>query len=369
MISPDDPRLTAHADGALPPEEAARLERELAADPAARAELERLRALQRELREAFAEETAEAETPVAAGEPEFAPVPQPAPESARVLRFPDWLTPLLAAACIVLVAGAMIIPTVGKVRETARRSVDSSNLRQIGQAALIFASDNQDRLPEATDVWDFARQLAIGSGLNDATIWLSSMDPAMDLSQGVSTVLASDRRSLEPAFEKAKPSWAVALGQITINAPATTPIAWTRGLRPDGTWAKHSPYGEQGGHIVFLGGNVQFYRNVAGQLHRYDGQGMTGNILEALPPGSRIGEYVPTAEESMRWSRAWRPDVTKSRRDNTRGIILAVAGVAFVAAFSAWLCNRLRFVPFFLISCVIGAGVVFALMIRVRECG
>ena len=89
--------------------------------------------------------------------------------------------------------------------------------------------------------------------------------------------------------------------------PATTPIAWTRGLQSDGTWAKFSPYGTTGGFIVFMGGNVQFYHNLTddgGRLTRFDAKGKTSNILDALPPGTRIGEYAPTAEEKIVWARA-----------------------------------------------------------------
>lgn len=66
-------------------------------------------------------------------------------------------------------------------------------------------------------------------------------------------------------------------------------------------------YGGDGGYIAFLGGNVAFYRNLSEtgeQLVRFDGKGKTSNILEALPPGTRISEYVPSATEAKIW--AWK---------------------------------------------------------------
>ena len=57
------------------------------------------------------------------------------------------LIELLTVIAIIGILAAIIIPTVGKVRETARRSVDSSNLRQLGQASLIYSSDTRDTLP------------------------------------------------------------------------------------------------------------------------------------------------------------------------------------------------------------------------------
>jgi anti-sigma factor RsiW len=358
MISPDDPRLTAHADGALPPEEAARFERELAADPAARAELERLRALQRELREVFAEETAEADEPLIAAAPAITPAAAPSaaprPEPGRVLFFSDWLPTLLAAACIVLVAGAMIIPTVGKVRETSRRSVDYSNLRQIGQASLIFAGDHQDRLPEATDVWDFARQLAIGGGLNDATVWTVAGDPAAKDDHDLTTVLGPDRQSLHPEFAASKPGYAVVVGGLTANSPSTTPLAWTRGLRADGTWSPDSPNGEQGGHVVFLGGNVVFFRNGKPEFIARDGT-ITRNIFEALPPHARVSEYVPTPAEARAW--AAEPRVKPSYRPRHRPLrawFIAASLAVPLTTLGYQLCvHRIRVVPLAL-SVVIG---------------
>jgi hypothetical protein len=172
---------------------------------------------------------------------------------------------------------------------------------------MIYASDHADKLPVAENIWDYAGALARDGGLNDATIWVTGTDPANAGMRGeLSTVLTADRRGLEPAFRTLAPSWAVPLGQLDATMPATMPIAWTRGLRPDGTWAPHSPFGEAGGHIVFLGGNVTFYRNVKDELLRFDGRGKTSNILDALPPGTRIGEYVPKEAEARSWARTRR---------------------------------------------------------------
>ncbi|MET0263176.1 MAG: hypothetical protein ABW223_09780 [Rariglobus sp.] len=116
-------------------------------------------------------------------------------------------------------------------------------------------------------------------------------------------------RELNPAFRAIRPTFAVALGKLGTDLPFATPVAWTRGLQPDGTWAKHSPYGGEGGFITFLGGNVSYFRNLSddgGQLISRDGA-KTANILDALPPGTRIGEYMPTAEEQKTWSAAKRP--------------------------------------------------------------
>ncbi len=362
MISPDDPRLTAYASGDLPPDEAARFETELSNDPAARAEVERIKALQAELMAAFAAENEALN--VSSEKPS---------KSSEKWRLPSWFHPLAAAVCVVLLACAVILPTAGTVRESARRSVESSNLRQIGQASLIYASEHKDRMPatEARDVWDYARLLARDGGLNDATIWAIAADSAVDKEIGyLSSVLTRERNALEPSFKKLKPSWAVALGDISADSPATTPIAWTRGLQPDGTWAAHSPFGTQGGHVVFLGGNVAFYRNTKNEFIARDGT-KTSNVLDALPEGARIAEYTPTDQEKAEWAKAARLYQMKRNFEQT----IAPVGVAAVwlALFTVLTVQALRrrwpwslVIWFLVISFLV--VVLLPSIVRVREC-
>jgi prepilin-type N-terminal cleavage/methylation domain-containing protein len=58
------------------------------------------------------------------------------------------LIELLTVIAIIGILAAIIIPTVGAVREKAQRAVDGNNLREIVKAAQIYAGDNQDRMPD-----------------------------------------------------------------------------------------------------------------------------------------------------------------------------------------------------------------------------
>lgn len=210
---------------------------------------------------------------------------------------------------LILLLSALIIPSLGHVSAKARRAVDASNLRQIGQSIILYALEHQDTLPAATDIWDYARILADDTGLTYPGLWQSKDDPASDLvTRMPSSVLApgtAKPRPLDPDFRQLKPSVAVALGKLNTRMPSTTPIAWTRGLQPNGTWSAHSPYGTTGGYITFLGGYTAFFKGLnygEGDLIRFDGKGQTANILEALPPGTRISEYIPTPSEQREWA-------------------------------------------------------------------
>lgn len=57
------------------------------------------------------------------------------------------LIELLTVIAIIGILGAILIPTVGRVRESARTSQCASNLRQISQAALLFTEENRGKLP------------------------------------------------------------------------------------------------------------------------------------------------------------------------------------------------------------------------------
>lgn len=57
------------------------------------------------------------------------------------------LIELLTVIAIIGLLAAILIPTLGAVRDRAHRANDISKLRQMALASLIFASGNQERLP------------------------------------------------------------------------------------------------------------------------------------------------------------------------------------------------------------------------------
>lgn len=57
------------------------------------------------------------------------------------------LIELLTVIAIIGILAAIIIPTVGKVRQSAHSARCISNLRQIGSAIALYLPDNKNRLP------------------------------------------------------------------------------------------------------------------------------------------------------------------------------------------------------------------------------
>jgi prepilin-type N-terminal cleavage/methylation domain-containing protein len=186
------------------------------------------------------------------------------------------LIELLTVIAIIGILAAILIPTVGRVRESARRAVDSSNIRQIVQASLIFANDNNSQLPQAgtiafgtatgnsvgtaatsATVRNVAGALAAQGGLNDAQIWVTASDTTQ--ASNLSTVVDSSN-NFTSTFTHVSVGYVVGL---TTSRPSTTPVTFTRNLDTGSNTANNVVYQGEGFFIGYLGGNVSWIRSGA----------------------------------------------------------------------------------------------------------
>ena len=206
------------------------------------------------------------------------------------------LIELLTVIAVIGILAAIIIPSVGKVRETAQRAADASNLREIGKAAMIYAAENNDFLPDpqaasardavdaSSDYFRWVGLLGRAGALNDASLYFAKNDPLFDGSAPATVIDPDDPKHgrVNADFEAKTPSFEF-VGGLKMSDPATTPIAFTRGLTTAGTWDESKgAYHGAGGHIVFLGGNVQYYSAVDNRLVSTAGK-PTSNVLETIP--------------------------------------------------------------------------------------
>lgn len=211
------------------------------------------------------------------------------------------LIELLTVIAIIGILAAIIIPTVGGVQERARRATDLSNIKQIVQSAIIFANDNNERLPGTTvrplsgagatvanTPYLWAATLAKSTGLNDPSFYISKNDELQPESIPL-TVLNQTKTGLDAAFGgTATPELSVEMvAGLRLSDPSTTPVVFTRGLTTSGVWdPTKGAYKDKGGHIAYLGGNVAYYSNVLGDdnlgvlLHVNGGK--TVNLLQTL---------------------------------------------------------------------------------------
>jgi len=205
------------------------------------------------------------------------------------------LIELLTVIAIIGILAALIFPTVGKVRETAQRTVDANNLREIIKAAQIYAADNNDRLPDPQSPGNltggsgpflWAGVLAQRGILTDPSFFFAKNDPQFNGTYPTAIVTPADHSQLDPSFTTNRALSFELVGGLRMGDPASTPVAFTRGLLAAGGWdSANGVYHETGGHIAYLGGNVQFYSNLtdsANQLTLNNGT-KGSSVLQALP--------------------------------------------------------------------------------------
>src|SRR6478609_9830126 len=121
------------------------------------------------------------------------------------------LIELLTVIAIIGILAALISPTVGKVRETAQRTVDANNLRDLVKAASLYAADNNDRLPDPGAVatqypglgagpYAWAGILAQRGIVTDPTFYFAKNDPFFNGSYPPAIVDPNNRTTLAPDF-------------------------------------------------------------------------------------------------------------------------------------------------------------------------
>ena len=207
------------------------------------------------------------------------------------------LIEVLTVIAIIAILSAILVPTVTQMRETARKTKDLNNLRQIINASLLFARQNSERfvsqnnsvdsngriLPTggSGDLDDVIATLAAGAGLNELNTWVSDSDrEAIQLNGPVPAITgAMGSVTLNTALTSQTVSYEYALN-LTKASPSTTPLAISRMTNSSASeWGANDIHGIDGGHIAFVGGNVSWYETLSGNL--VNGVGSTANNLNA----------------------------------------------------------------------------------------
>src|SRR6266481_2915907 len=100
------------------------------------------------------------------------------------------LVELLVIIAIIAILGALLLPALGRAKETARRNLCSSNLRQVNLAIRLYADDCSDSLPVLPDpnpypngVGAYYKQLVkgyvglTGAASSDEKVFICPSDP------------------------------------------------------------------------------------------------------------------------------------------------------------------------------------------------
>ena len=143
------------------------------------------------------------------------------------------LIEILTALAILVVLAALAFPALMRSIEKARLAKDSSNLRQIGAGLLLFAGENQGRLPEAGGAvpWGTTSPKGLPSWTEQISIYLGN-NRELFLSP-----IHKSRKQDPGYFLGTRPAMASggAFGAVVLNrmeAPSETILAGTIGA-PD----------------------------------------------------------------------------------------------------------------------------------------
>ncbi len=214
-------------------------------------------------------------------------------------------------AIIALLAG-LTYPVIIGMLNKSKRAESLNDIKQIALAFTQYRSGNQGKnLPlkisrnpgtgeqgsfTISEAYHVAYELAWTDYLTEASTYQISSD--LHVEQNGSNPLSVIERSsstspwiLSPSFDNEPVSFDLIIG-LSSNAPSSTPVAITRGLDLEtGQWNSDetiSPYGDDGGHVAFLDGHVEWFNSIKGQLTSPVTRKPVDSILQSVTTGARF---------------------------------------------------------------------------------
>ncbi len=204
------------------------------------------------------------------------------------------LIELLTVIAIIAILSAILVPTVGQFRTLAKKTSDVNDLRSIVQSSQMYAAQNGENfvglgdrieggviLRDGTtnDLTDVAAVLALDTGLNEPGVWVSENESSKTPDGSIVTTGTTPAKVIgdDPTVF----SFDYVAG-LTTFASSRTPLVFSRKeTLSNPRWEDDDVYGDKGGHIAFVGGNVSWYESLTGELVTEDGS-VANNIQEAL---------------------------------------------------------------------------------------
>jgi len=220
------------------------------------------------------------------------------------------LIELLTVIAIIGILAAVLFPGVQGVMRSAKKNSALNKVRSIAQGYMNWAGGTKNIATgswssgktQTTSISGYAAILADGASLDSGELWFVDADPAADtitlMPKNVIKKSTTGVVTINDTFAAAQGQGKVAWDVYTPTSKSlvgnvTAPLAWSRGLKTDGTWpaagtgAADSVWGTEGGHIAYGDGHVSWVSDTKDTGTGYfsktiDGQ-PSANYKDAIP--------------------------------------------------------------------------------------
>ena len=169
------------------------------------------------------------------------------------------------------------------------QQVAMDNLRELGKSYHLYLHENNgSHIPaNVSGVHGWAMELEDKVGYDDASVYLLDGDLVQVEHEGDIAESVRDK-----SFPGMPFSISLVAGETPSDAPgSTTPLAWTRGLQPDGSWSASILHSTERVASYSFSMVMSSSTSVDSALLNFETKEPTSDIAKALPQGAKILEY------------------------------------------------------------------------------